>query len=248
MADYIQLKHSEHVTEIMLNRPEKKNAITMEMYNTMTAALQEAKEDNAIRVVSIRGVQDCFTSGNDIADFLQNPPSSSNSPVLSFLNEIINFPKPIVAAVDGLAIGIGTTMLLHCDLVYASEAARFRLPFVNLGLTPEAGASFILPQITGHQKAAELLMLGDFFDAESAKEIGFVNEVISRENLSEKINQVVNKLIRQPKEALQLTKSLMKKPYQAAFNEHFLYEGGIFAQRIVSAEAMGIMQSFMKKI
>lgn len=248
MADYIQLKHSEHATEIMLNRPEKKNAITMGMYNTMTAALREAKEDSAIRVVSIRGVQDCFTSGNDIADFLQNPPSSSNSPVLSFLNEIINFPKPIVAAVDGLAIGIGTTMLLHCDLVYASEAARFRLPFVNLGLTPEAGSSFILPQIIGHQKAAELLMLGDFFDAESAKEIGFVNEVISRENLSEKIDQVVNKLIRQPKEALQLTKSLMKKPYQAAFNEHLLYEGGVFAQRIVSAEAMGIMQSFMKKI
>lgn len=247
MADYIQLKHSEHVTEIMINRPEKKNAITMDMYNTMATALQAAKEDDAIRVVAISGSQDCFTSGNDIADFLQNPPSSGNSPVLSFLNEIINFPKPLVASVDGLAIGIGTTMLLHCDLVYASEAASFRLPFVNLGLTPEAGSSFLLPKMIGHQKAAELLLLGDFFDAQTAKEIGFVNEVISRENLPEKIDQVVNKLIRQPKEALQLTKSLIKKPYQAAFNEHLLYEGGIFAQRIVSAEAMGIMQSFMKK-
>lgn len=247
MTDSIQLKQSEHLTEIIFNRPEKKNALTGDMYNAMTSALKTAKEDDAVRVVTFSGADGCFTAGNDIADFLQHPPGSADSPVLLFLNEIINFPKALVAAVDGLAIGIGTTLLLHCDLVYATPAASFRLPFVNLGLTPEAGSSFILPQMLGHQKAAELLLLGEFFDAKTAQEIGFVNEVVTRKSLPEKIDQVIAKLITQPSQALQQTKSLMKRPHQAAFNEHLIYEGKTFAERIVSTEALGIMQAFMSK-
>lgn len=247
MSEYIQINQEKHHTEIVINRPKKKNALTMDMYNTMTSALQIAKKDNSIRVVSFKGSEDCFTSGNDLADFVQNPPDSSQSPVILFLKEIINFSKPIVAAVDGLAIGIGTTMLLHCDFVYATPESSFRLPFVNLGLSPEAGSSYILPRMAGHQKASELLLLGEFFNVKNASDLGFITRIVSRQDLSDTVQGTVSKLIKQPVQALQLTKSLMRKPYQTALAEHFARESAAFAERIVSEEAMQIMQAFLKK-
>src|SRR5579859_2852641 len=168
---------SDGACEIAMARPQRKNALTLAMYAAMTEALEAAGRDDAVRAVLIRGEGGSFTSGNDLGDFMQSPPTDENSPVLRFLAKLSAFDKPLVAAVEGHAIGIGTTMLLHCDLVYAAPSARFQLPFVNLALVPEAASSFLLPRLAGHVHAAELLFFGEPFDAATARDLGIVNAV-----------------------------------------------------------------------
>ena len=168
------------VMTITFNRPDKKNSITAAMYAAMADALAQAEEQDAVRVVVFQGNETIFSAGNDIADFLEKPPSSQDAPVYRFLHGIAAFPKPIVAAVCGPAVGIGTTMLMHCDLVYAGDNAAFSLPFVNLGLCPEAASSLLVPQMLGYHRAAEALLLGEPFMAEAALEVGLVNRSVAQ--------------------------------------------------------------------
>jgi enoyl-CoA hydratase/carnithine racemase len=177
MSEHVIVTRQGAVLVLRLERPEKKNALTVAMYAALADALGAAAADAGVRAVLVTGSGDAFTSGNDLHDFVANPPSGPDSPVFRFLTALASFPKPIVAAVNGLAIGIGTTMLLHCDLVVADEAARFQLPFINLGLVPEAASSLLLPQLVGHRVAAELLLLGTPFDAHRAATLGIVNKV-----------------------------------------------------------------------
>mgnify|MGYP000113688779 FL=1 len=202
------------ILTLTFNRLDKKNAITAGMYTTLAQELEQASEDDAVRVAVIQGDVSCFTAGNDLADFLNNPPNmaadAEPAPVVRFLNVLRTFPKPIIAAVAGPAVGIGTTLLLHCDLVYAGDNAAFSLPFVNLGLCPEAGASLLLPQIIGYPKAAEKLMLGEAFYAEEAVEMGVVNRILPPQEVNAYAQGQAAKLAAKPLAALRATKAVMK--------------------------------------
>lgn len=247
MTDHILTTVDNGVMTIRINRPEKKNALTVAMYGTMGASLQAAESDNNVRVVLITGAEGIFSAGNDIMDFMQNPPFDVNSPVASFLMAIVKAQKPIVAAVNGVAIGVGTTMLLHCDLVYAGENARFHLPFVDLALVPEAGSSYILPRMMGHQRAAELLMLSNPFDAQTAREFGFVNEVLSDDEVEAKAMAVARDLAAKPPAALRLTKALIKRGSAEAVEETIYHELGQFRQLLQSPEATEAFTAFMER-
>jgi enoyl-CoA hydratase/carnithine racemase len=214
MSDILQ--HCEGgVLTLTFNRPDKKNAITTAMYSALAQALEAAYEDDSVRVAVIQGSVEIFTAGNDLADFRNNPPAldeggSNDVPVVHFLNAIRNFPKPLIAAVAGPAVGIGTTLLLHCDMVYAGDNAAFSLPFVNLGLCPEAGASLLLPQLIGYPRAAEKLMLGEAFYAEEALEMGLVNRVVPPHEVHAYAQAQAAKLVAKPMASLRATKVLMK--------------------------------------
>jgi len=237
----------DHVLTIAFNRPTKKNAINQAMYSLMHQGLETAAEDNAIRVVLFRGQENCFTSGNDIVDFLSSVEHSAELPVVKFLNSLMRFQKPIVAAVNGPAIGIGTTLLLHCDLVVAAEEAQFQLPFTSLGICPEAASSFILPLLTGHQKAAELLMFGDKFSAQEAQAIGLVNRVTSTANFLQLAKELANRLAAQPPSALRATKALLKRSNQATLEATLQVEMKVLGELLVGPEAREAMTAFMEK-
>ncbi len=238
---------SDRVLTITFARPAKKNALTLAMYDAMTAALVRARDDAQIRVVLIRGSEGCFTAGNDLLDFMQNPPTSADSPVGRFLELWVSFPKPIVAAVEGVAIGVGTTMLLHCDLVYAAPNTRFQLPFVPLGLTPEAGSSLLLTQLCGHQRAAELLLLGEPFDGARALELGMINRVVDPEALHAWARERALKLATLPPASIRLTKHLMRAPTRAALEAAMLEESTRFFERLRSPEAAEAMSAFFAR-
>jgi enoyl-CoA hydratase/carnithine racemase len=210
MSDHILTERSGAVLTIRMSRPEKKNALTPGMYTAMAEALAAAAADDAIRVVLLCGAGGAFTSGNDLRDFVAAPPASADSPVMSFLAGISGFPKPVVAAVEGVAVGIGTTMLLHCDLVVADPSARFALPFINLGLVPEAGSSLILPRQLGHLRAAELLMLGEMFDAPTAARYGIINKVSAPASVETEAMAWAVALAGKAPTALRATKALLK--------------------------------------
>ena len=180
---HILTETKDGILRIEIDRPDKKNALTAAMYQAMADAIKAAEADAKVRVVLIHGKADLFTAGNDLQDFLDNRPRDDDRPAFQFLRNISRAQKPIVAAVAGAAVGIGTTMLLHCDLVYAAPNARLQLPFVNLGLVPEAASSLLLPALIGYQRAAELLLLGEPFSAQKAKEIGLVTEVVPEDQL-----------------------------------------------------------------
>lgn len=247
MSDFIHTHQTEGKLHLQINRPEKKNALTFAMYRALGEGLQKAREDDDILVVTLSGVEDCFCAGNDLGDFLNIGNGADVGGTSLFLQELINFPKPIVACVNGLTIGVGVTLLLHCDLVYASDTARFRLPFVNLGLVPEAGSSFLLPQMIGARKASELLLLGEYFDAHTAAKFGVINGVIAASELETHVQTIADKLVAQPPEAIKETKALLKRPYQSDFEEHLAHESALFAQRLGSKEAISSMQAFMNK-
>lgn len=247
MDSHVAVHVDNHVMQVRLNRPDKKNALTLAMYDALRTAIEQAETDPAVRVLLVTGTGDSFTSGNDLKDFLQSPPVGSSSPAIQFVHAISSAQKPIVAAVNGLAIGIGTTMLLHCDLVYAAESARFQLPFVNLALVPEAGASYILPRLMGYQKSAELLLLGEPFNARQALEAGFVNAILPDEELHEKALQVADALASKPPSALRQTKALLKRGLERATAEAMKEEFALIAERLQSAEAKEAMQAFMER-
>jgi enoyl-CoA hydratase/carnithine racemase len=205
---HIDISIHNNVMKIGLNRPDKKNALTSHMYDTMGTALLDARENPDIKVVLFHGTKDLFSAGNDLKGFDNRDPSTL-SPGAKFLFVLQAFEKPVVAAVSGIAIGIGVTLLLHCDLVYADDHTRFRMPFVNLGVCPEAGSSLLLPACAGYKKAAEILMLGEFFDATQAVELGIVNRSVS--NVLEFAIEKAELLAQKPQQALLSTKRLLKK-------------------------------------
>ena len=205
------LVHTEAgVTTLTFNRPDKKNSITAAMYASLADALTAAEADPAVRVVVFQGNETTFSAGNDIGDFLNNPPATEDSPVFRFLRGIAQFRKPVLAAVCGPAVGIGTTLLLHCDLVYAGDNAAFSLPFVNLGLCPEAGSALLLPALVGYPRAAEKLMLGEAFYAEEAVEMGVVNRILPPQEVNAYAQAQAAKLAAKPLASLRATKAVMK--------------------------------------
>jgi enoyl-CoA hydratase/carnithine racemase len=247
MTDEVRVDVTDRVLTIALARPAKKNALTLAMYEVITAALARAKDDPQIRVVLVRGSEGCFTAGNDLADFMQRPPTSADSPVGRFLDLLVTHPKPIVAAVDGIAIGVGTTMLLHCDLVYATKDTRFQLPFVPLGLSPEAGSSMLLPLLCGHARAAELLLLGEPFDGARAYELGLVNRVVERDLLQAYAQERAAAIAALPPASVRLTKRLMRAPMRAQLEAAMQEEGNAFFERLRSPEAAEAMSAFFAK-
>lgn len=237
----------DRVLRIEMARPERKNALTFDMYDAMSGALAAADADPAVRAVLIHGARDCFTAGNDLKDFLERPPHGEDSPAFRFIRMLPAFAKPLVAAVNGPAVGIGTTMLLHCDLVYAAPAARFQLPFVPLGVVPEAGSSFLLPLIAGWQRAAELLLLGQPFGAEKALAAGFVTEIVPEAQLIERARAAAQALAALPPAAVRAAKALMKKHLREAVAAAMREEGEVFRERLRSPEAKEAMTAFFEK-
>lgn len=245
------LVHRERsVLTLTFNRLDKKNAITAAMYASLAIALSEAVDDDGVRAVVIQGHEQVFTAGNDLQDFLMHPPKPDEDgnppPVFRFLHTLQAFPKPIVAAVCGPAVGIGTTMLMHCDLVYAGDNAAFSLPFVNLGLCPEAGSSYLLQAMVGYPRAAEKLMLGEAFYAEEAAEMGLVNKVLPPHEANAHAQAVAARLAAKPAESLRTTKALMKKS-QSHVASLMDEEGLHFGRLLLQPAAREAFTAFMQK-
>ena len=235
------------VMTITLNRVDKKNSITSAMYGAMADALQQAADDAAVRVVVIQGHETIFSAGNDIGDFLNAPPAGQHSPVFRFLHGIAAFPKPLIAAVSGPAVGVGTTMLFHCDLVYAGDNAAFSMPFVNLGLCPEAASSLLVPQMLGYHRAAEALLLGEPFMAEAALEVGLVNRVVPPTEANAVAQAQARKLAAKPISSLIETKRLMKKGQAALVAQQMTDEGASFGRMLREPAAREAFGAFMEK-
>jgi enoyl-CoA hydratase/carnithine racemase len=243
----IQTDLSEGIFTITLNRVEKKNSITVAMYAAMADALAQAAADASARVVVIQGHESVFSAGNDITDFLNNPPAGQDSPVFRFLQGISTFPKPIVAAVCGPAVGVGTTMLLHCDLVYAGDNAAFSMPFVNLGLCPEAASSYLVPQLMGYQRAAQALLLGEPFMVEAALEMGLVSRIVPPGEANNIARAQARKLAAKPMSSLVETKRLMKKAQAPIVAERMAEEGASFGRMLKEPAAREAFTAFMQK-
>ena len=246
MSDVIS-ERSGSILRVQLNRPDKKNAMTSSMYVTLADLLNDAARDEQIRVVLWHGAGDSFSAGNDVEDFLKNPPGPGESPQARLMNALINFDKPLVAAVQGAAIGGGTTMLTHCDFVYAAESAKFQMPFINLGLVPEFGSSYSLPMRIGHLRAAELILLGLPFDARRAAELGLVTRVVPDEKLMATASETAQKLAQKPIDALRASKRLMKLSSREQLEQAMKIEGEEFALRVRSAEAREAFTAFIEK-
>ncbi|EJM02864.1 enoyl-CoA hydratase/carnithine racemase [Pseudomonas sp. GM102] len=248
MPDTIRFERERGLLTLRINRPEKKNALTRAMYSHLAEALKQADTDPEINAVLITGGAECFTAGNDILDFLQQPPGNLDSPVFHFMLNLLECRKPVIAAVAGAAVGIGTTMLLHCDLVYVSSDARLRMPFVNLGLCPEFGSSLILPRLLGHAKAAQLLLLGEGFSGEQAAAWGIATEALgSGEAVLAKAREMALRFESLPPEAVRISKQLMKAPDREQLRKVIEEEGALFTQRLRSPEAMAALTGFIKR-
>lgn len=235
------------VTTLTLNRLERKNAFTQAMYGACADALEAAAQDPTVRVFVIQGHETVFSAGNDIADFLNRPPSSEDAPVFRFLRGLAQFPKPLLAAVCGPAVGVGTTLLLHCDLVYAGDNAAFSLPFVNLGLCPEAGSSVLLPRLMGNQRAAEALLMGEPFFAEAAQEVGMVNRILPPTEASAYAQAQAKKLAAKPLNALIATKRLLKQGSMQAVLNAMREESEVFGRLLKEPAAIEAFNAFLEK-
>ncbi|MDR7306006.1 enoyl-CoA hydratase [Rhodoferax saidenbachensis] len=243
----ILIDTADGITTITLNRVEKKNSFTQAMYATCADALDAARDDVAVRVVVFQGDVTVFSAGNDIADFLSAAPKSNDAPVFRFLRALAAFPKPIVAAVCGPAVGIGTTMLFHCDLVYAGDNAAFSMPFVNLGLCPEAASSLLVPQMMGYHRAAEALLMGEPFMAEAALEVGLANRVVPPTEANGIAQAQARKLAAKPLTSLVETKRLLKKGQMAQVLERIDEEAESFGRLLQAPAAKEAFSAFMEK-
>jgi len=236
------------VATIEIARPEKKNALTSAMYQAMADAINAAKAAPAVRAVLITGQPGIFTSGNDIEDFMSRPPSQGmDSPVFQFMFALIECDKPVVAAVTGAAIGIGTTMLLHCDFAYISDEARLAMPFVSLGLVPEFASSLLFPQLAGQARAAEKLLLGDPFTGADAVEFGLANAVLPAGEVVNHARRVAERFNSLPPGAVREAKKLLRGPQTEAIHKTIRAEAELFAARLRSPEAMEAFQAFFQK-
>ncbi len=247
MSGHIEVITAEQVTTIRFDRPDKKNAITLEMYGVLGAALEAAANDPAVHAVVIAGSRDCFTAGNDLGDFVRAAQGGGGDirASLGFLRSLATFEKPLVAAVAGVAIGIGTTLLLHCDLVYAAPTARFKTPFVDLALVPEAGSSVLLPALVGARRAAQLLLLGEQLDAATALAWGLVNGVV--DDPAAAAQAAARRLAACAPNALRTTKALIRRTTRDAVLEAMRVEGEAFAAQLRSPEAMAAFQAFIAR-
>ncbi|MGB0467936.1 MAG: enoyl-CoA hydratase/isomerase family protein [Pontibacterium sp.] len=248
MENLVKQQTNGAVLELILNRPDKKNALTLAMYNELIRLLGDAEENTDVRAVLIRAEGNSFSAGNDIGDFMSvasNP--DALSPVIQFLHRIAAFKKPLLAAVQGDAVGIGTTLLLHCDLVIAAGNLRCQTPFARLGLVPEGGTTLFLPQTAGHRQAFELLVEGAPFGAERAKTLGLVNDICEPENLLEQARVRAAGIAALPPEAVQLSKAMLKKTYLEQLHQVLDDEAGLFYQRLFSDEARQAFMAFMSK-
>ena len=243
----IRTVNTNGVAVIEIARPEKKNAITADMYAAMAQALRAADGDPAVRAVLVIGQPGIFTSGNDLEDFMQRPPQDGDAPVFQFMRTLSTCAKPVVAAVTGAAIGIGTTMLLHCDFVYVSDEARLALPFTSLGLVPEFGSSLLVPLLAGHAKAAEKLLLGEPFSASEAVDLGIANAVLPAGEVAMHARRIAERFNTLPPSAVRETKKLMKRAGAAQLQEAIEAEAAVFRQRLSSPEAREAFSAFFQK-
>ena len=244
MSEILTILDSQ-VLSISFNRAEKMNALTRSMYASLAQELNSADQDFGIRAVVLTSEGDHFTGGNDIADFLEHPPTSDDSTVAAFLTAIHNFSKPLIGAVKGNAVGVGSTMLLHCDIVVAAENAKFSMPFTSLGLVPEAGSSFLLPRMLGHHRAAEIFFTGESFDANFAAEIGFINYISA--DPYEKAYEMAVKIAKQPPQAIINTKALMKANIHDSVAAVMRAEFEIFALALQSEESRAAFMQFLNR-
>lgn len=246
-SQFVDIRLENHVLFIHLNRGELKNALSHDMYWAIAEAIAGADEDREVRVILIHGNDVCFSSGNDLANFFsQDLGGYPEIPALRLIDTLINARKPMIAAVAGPAVGIGATLLLHCDLVFAADNSRFKLPFAHLGLVPEAASSLLLPRLCGHQKAMELLLLGESFDAETAVEIGLVN-AISHESVVAHGKAAAMRLAKLPPQAVQATKRLLRESLRSAIREAHEREQQYYASAMDSAEVAEALAAFMEK-
>jgi enoyl-CoA hydratase/carnithine racemase len=241
----INVSRKNAILSIEINRPEKRNALVPSMYHELALAF-ESTHDASIKAVVIQGSHGCFTSGNDIADFMSKNEEQDTNDTYRFMMSLVNCPVPVVARVEGLAIGIGTTLLLHCDFVYCDKNAKFAMPFINLGLVPEYASSFILPRISGNLQAAELLLLGETFDAQKAVDCGIVSKVVSTADLPDLVEQTLAKLAAKPKLALVQTKALLRNQ-KADIEQHIALELEVFAKAMISEPAKEAFSAFLEK-
>lgn len=248
MSEHVGVEHSGEVLAITLARPERRNAITVAMYAALADAIEGAAKDPGIRVITIRGEGQDFAAGNDLGDFLSAlPRDATDIPVWRLLRALANCETPIVAAVHGNCVGIGTTMLLHCDLVIADDSARFSMPFVDLGLVPEAASSLLFPRLAGRRRAARYLLLAESFGAEEAEAIGLASHRVAEGQLSAKLDSVVGALLAKPPEALRQTQRLLRAGPQDEILERMTRENGHFAERLSSAEVKEAISAFFEK-
>ena len=248
MSEHILVDRTDSVLTLTMHRPDKKNALTQAMYGAMADAISAAQDDESIRAVVVQGSEQCFTSGNDVGDFLNAPASGSNSPVYRFLKAICHAKKPLIAAVNGPAVGVGTTMLLHCDLIYVAQDARLKMPFVNLGLCPEAGSSFLLPRLLGHPRTAELLLLGEEISGQRAVEFGLANQALpAGQPVLEAARSAARRIAEQPPGSIQLTKELIKRGVTDVASQVMDHEGSYFSKLLAGPEAREALAAFMEK-
>jgi enoyl-CoA hydratase/carnithine racemase len=243
----INTEQSGAILRVELNRPAKKNAMTSSMYVTLAGIFNDAAKDDRTRVVLWHGAGDSFCAGNDVEDFIKNPPGPGESPQAQLMNALVDLDKPLVAAVQGAAIGGGTTMLTHCDFVYAGESAKFQMPFINLALVPEFGSSFSVTARVGHLRAAELILLGLAFDAKRAAELGLVTQVVSDQNLLATATETARKLAAKPAGALQASKRLMKRSVHEQIKAAMKVENEEFSVQVRSEDAKEAFAAFLEK-
>ncbi len=244
---HVVYKVEDRIAVITFARPGKKNAFTAAMYAQFHAALREAGDDQRVRVVVVTGAGADFSAGNDLRDFADDPPTNGDAPVFRLIRALAFYEKPLVAAVEGFAVGIGTTMLLHCDLVYAGDGARFLLPFVNLAVTPEAGSSLLLPRLVGYPMAMEMILLGERFDVALAQQLGLVNKITPRGDALAVALKVAAKIAEKSPGAVRAAKRLMRESVRQALGPVLQDEGATFVTRLGSPEAHEAFEAFFAK-
>lgn len=245
--DLIQTELQDRVLTLRFNRADKKNALTQAMYTAMAEALRGADANPEVRVVLLTGQPDCFCSGNDIVDFLKVPSTSADSPVLQFMRALAELKKPVVAAASGIAVGVGVTLLMHCDLVYCGEQTRMNMPFVNLGICPEFASSYLLPRMMGHQRAAELVLLGESFDAHKALEYGLVNALAPNAEVEALARKKALAIAALPPQAARTTKAILKRWHEKTILDAIEIEAGIFGPMLKQPEAIEAFTAFTQK-
>lgn len=246
MSD-ILIEHADRVTTLRFNRPDKKNALTGPMYDALADAIRAANDNPDVRVLLLAGQPECFTAGNDMGDFLNNPPSSTDTPVSRFMQALFAFEKPVVAAPCGIAVGVGVTLLLHCDVVYCGEKTKLSMPFASLGFCPEYGATYLLPRMMGHQRAAELVMTGEPFTAQHAHAVGLVNAVLPNAEVEAHARSKALKMAALPPNAMKVTKMLMRKWRYPQVAEAIEEEGSHFMPMLKMPEAREAFTAFAEK-
>jgi enoyl-CoA hydratase/carnithine racemase len=247
MSDLVQTTLKDRVLTVRLNRADKKNALTQEMYSAMADAVKGAAADAEVRVLVFAGSPDAFCAGNDLQDFLKNPPKGQDAPVARFMRELAVFPKPVIAAVNGVAVGIGVTLMLHSDLVYVGQGARLQMPFTSIGICPEFASTYLLPRLMGNVRAAELTLFGEPFTAAKALEYGLVNAVLPEGEVEAHAQERAAKLAQQPPNALRVTKKLLRRWSQETALQAMEVEAEHFVPMLGLPEALEAMTAFMQK-